>query len=439
MYRQGILSRQFFSAAIFLALLTVHSLLPHLALAQQEECRLLGVDQAVSLALESNPGLKAIEARYRAMKQVPSQAASLPDPKLGINFLNFPTDTFSLDQEAMTQVQIKVTQSFPFPGKLSIKREIAQLGSDSASDMVEQEKLRLARDVKAIWWRLVSSKVLLEILREGEGLIRQAVDVAMVKYKVGQGLQQDVLLAKVELDRIHDKETALEGEIEGLKARLAALMDLPNQWCVDAQVPEGVELPSLGDKEFLIARAFASNPRLKSAEKRLKAAEKGIELAKKGLLPDFSLGAAYGFRQGRDNMGRERPDFATFTFSMNLPLWAGSKQLPAVRQKVEEAAQAREEMAELRNRLRGDILRLYERYSSIARQAGLYSSEIVPSAQQTAASMLAAYRVNKVDFLNVVRAELAFLNYRMELWRLYAQAHEVLADLEMNVGGPVIE
>ncbi len=402
-------------------------------------CLVVGEEQAVAKALEGNPGLRAVEARYRAAEQAVPQASALPDPRLGFNFLNLPTDTFDLDQEPMTQLQVKVSQAIPFPGKLSLKGKIARLRAEAALLGVEEQRLRLESRVRDAWWRLAAAKAVQGILKEGERLIGQALDVALVKYRVGKGLQQDVLMARLELDRIRDRSTALEGRISLLRTRLAALMGVPGSRCVDVEAPDPPELPGLRPDHELVELALASNPALKAAEKRVRAAEKGVKLARKGLLPDFNVGAAYGFRQGEDLMGNERTDFATFTFSMSIPLWAGSKQLPAVREKEMERATASAELSDLANRVQGEVAGLAEQYESLRSQVELYRSEILPSAERTAGAMLSAYRVNKVDFLNVIRAELALLNYRMELWNLHARARAVLAELKVKVGEPVIE
>src|SRR3546814_6157485 len=85
---------------------------------------------------------------------MPSQAGTLPDPKLNFNALNLPVDTFSRSQEAMTQMQFGVSQSFPFPGTLSLRREAATYEAQAASLSVDEARLRLLRDVKKVWWEL---------------------------------------------------------------------------------------------------------------------------------------------------------------------------------------------------------------------------------------------------------------------------------------------
>src|SRR3546814_2348645 len=85
----------------------------------------LSLPEALRIAVDGNPGLAEMRERALAAAQVPSQAGTLPDPKLNFNALNLPVDTFSRSQEAMTQMQFGVSQSFPFPGTLRLRREAA--------------------------------------------------------------------------------------------------------------------------------------------------------------------------------------------------------------------------------------------------------------------------------------------------------------------------
>ncbi|EAU55369.1 outer membrane efflux protein [Mariprofundus ferrooxydans] len=79
----------------------------------------LTLTRAEALALQHNPAMAAVTKNAEAMAAIPSQAGSLPDPTLSLNVMNLPVDTFSTTQEAMTQLQLGVTQAIPFPGSWS--------------------------------------------------------------------------------------------------------------------------------------------------------------------------------------------------------------------------------------------------------------------------------------------------------------------------------
>ncbi len=80
-----------------------------------------GLNDAVSIAIADSPSLAAMQARFEAMSAIPSQVGTLPDPVLSVGALNFPTDTFHVGQEAMTQVQTGISQRLPCTNGLSIR------------------------------------------------------------------------------------------------------------------------------------------------------------------------------------------------------------------------------------------------------------------------------------------------------------------------------
>jgi outer membrane protein TolC len=60
-------------------------------------------------------------------------------------------------------------------------------------------RLRLLSEVKTTWWLIFYPDRALQIVDSNYGLLQQFVEIARTKYEVGEGLQQDVLLAQLEL------------------------------------------------------------------------------------------------------------------------------------------------------------------------------------------------------------------------------------------------
>ncbi len=48
--------------------------------------------------------------------------------------------------------------------------------------------------------------------------------------------------------------------------------------------------------------------------------------------------------------------------------------------------------------------------------------------------MLAGYQVSQVDFLNLVRSQIALLNNELQYWNAFAEANQALANLTAAVG-----
>ncbi len=126
----------------------------------------------------------------------------------------------------MTQLQVGLSQAFPFPGKLGLREAAAEREAEAAQADLSETRLRLIRDVKTLWWTLFDLDRALEIVKRNQDLLRQFVDVAQTKFMVGKGLQQDVLLAQVVRSKMLDREIALTGLRRVEQSRLNALLNL---------------------------------------------------------------------------------------------------------------------------------------------------------------------------------------------------------------------
>ena len=389
---------------------------------------------AVEEALSSNPDYAGMQARARAMQTVPAQAGALPDPMLTVGMMNLPTDTYDFDQEPMTQLQIGLSQQFPFWGKRKLKKQAASAEAKAADASAVEARLQTISDVKVTWWQLYYLKRALEIVQRNQSLLRKFVDIAQTKYKVGSGLQQDVLLAQVELSKLLDKEIQLTGLQQGVLARLNKLLNRPiNQ---PITLPEEVDttLAEPLAEADLVEHALTHRPLLEMYQRDLEAADSKLKLAKKGYYPDINLGVAYGYRQGVDPMGNERPDFASMTLGINLPLYAGWKQGKQVDQQNEMLTKQKYVLESGRQQILANLRQLLAEYRRSREQAQLFLTGIVPQARQTVSSMLAGYQVNKVDFLNLVRAQIILYDYETQYWKAVSEANEALAKLAATAG-----
>lgn len=424
-----------YSAALICLLLTISAQAgdTHAASQPGPQGSVLKLETAIEIATENNPGIAEVQARATAMAQIPSQVGSLPDPMIHLNAMNLPTDTFDLGQENMTQLQVGITQAFPYPGKLGLKERAAEYMANAAGSRVTETRLMIVQKVKNAWWKLYFMDRALEILARNHALLRQFVDIARTKYKVGQGLQQDVLLAQVELSKLLDREILLNGKRRGLEARLNALMDrsVMNSIILPQKIDE--KMPVIIAESELLDMAGENRPIIAAQRSKVNAARSKLKLAKKDFYPDFKLSALYGSRQDTPS-GRSRADFATVMLGIRVPLYAARKQKKAVDQRNSELNQQKFALRDLESRVGEQISRFYAEFLRAREQSVLFKSGIIPQARQTVASMLSGYQVGKVDFLNLVRAQLTLYNYETQYWKALSETWQALAKLVAAVG-----
>lgn len=397
------------------------------------EQNILTLAAAVADALKANPNLAQIKARADAMAAIPSQAGALPDPVISFNALNLPADSFDTRQEAMTQMQVGLSQTIPFPGKLALKAEAATFDANAALKSVDEAKLWLQSQVKTGWWQLFYLDRALEIVENNQTLLRQFIQIARAKYEVGEGLQQDVLLAQLELSRLLEQQITLQGLRRNSSAQLNALLNQPTTRPLTLPSRVALSLPTLVNENNLLEQAEQSRAVLNAKRDLVNAAQSRLDLAKKDYYPDLNVGVAYS---GRDNTltGVDRADFVSFKLSANLPIFFNDKQDKAVDQKTSEWLQQKYALQDEINRVHTQISQHYSDFVRSKQQFILFKDGIIPQARQTVSSMLAGYQVSKVDFLNLVRSQITLFNYEMQYWQVFAEANQALAQLLAAVG-----
>lgn len=336
-------------------------------------------------------------------------------------------------------MQFGVSQNFPFPGKLRLRREMATYEAEAASQSVDETRLRLLRDVTKTWWELTYLDRAITIIDSNLTLIDQFIDIANTSYSVGKGLQQDVLLGQVERGRLHDRMLQLQGMRGVVVARLNALLARPQYERVrlPAQIDE--KLPTLPDLAQLLQQSRQQRPLLAVLASRVKVAEANRDLAQKSFYPDFTLAANYGLRSGQNPDDSNRADFFSVMLSVDIPLHLDSRQRPLLRQRSAELVGQNDTLLDTQNQVDAEIQAAWYAFQQAQEQSVLFATGIIPQSRQTVESMLAGYQVNKVDFLNLVQSQISLYNFEQQYWRALTQARQALADLAAASGRESID
>jgi outer membrane protein TolC len=173
---------------------------------------------------------------------------------------------------------------------------------------------------------------------------------------------------------------------------------------------------------------------LAQANKRIETMQNRVDLAKEDNNPDFNVGGAYGFRSGHNANGSRRANLMSVRVSMTLPWFTQDKQDHQVEQRRANLAEAEFDYDDVKDAVLSEVSQTLDAYKQFKQQSLLFKHGIIPQSQQTVASMRAAYQVNKVDFLNLVRAQITLYNYEIQYWKVYAQAKQSEAKLHHMMG-----
>ena len=92
----------------------------------------------------------------------------------------------------------------------------------AAERLERQRRLSVAAGVRRAFWSLLLSQESLGVLREQQEVWKEAEGVARARYAVGQGAQQDVLRAQLEITRFEQLRAQQEAESEAPRGRALA-------------------------------------------------------------------------------------------------------------------------------------------------------------------------------------------------------------------------
>ncbi len=396
------------------------------AAATQVAADTLRLADAVALARDMNPSLRAAVLSADASAERVSQAGALPDPMVALGLMNWSIHGFS-PSVPMSMNSIQLSQRFPWPGKLGFSEDRAQHLAQAQHLDAREAELRLVARAKSVYFRLAFMDRSLGIMADNRELLRNFLEVASTMYAVGSGLQQDVLQAQVAVAQMTEDITAMQQTRRAMAARLNTLLGRAAIAPIGAvQLPiAGGELPTV---DSLLGLAVNHRPALAAAHERSLAANAGYRAARRTLYPDLTLTLGYG----------QRPDFEdlfTVMVGFSIPIWAGSKQLP-MRREMQAMESAAEAMAtELYNETFARLAELRAEAVRASNLLQLYTTSVLPQARVAVESALSAYRVGGVDYTTLVRNQMTVNQYGIQMVELTADYHRAVAEILALIGG----
>jgi outer membrane protein, heavy metal efflux system len=171
---------------------------------------------------------------------------------------------------------------------------------------------------------------------------------------------------------------------------------------------------------------LSQNPEVRFQQQMIKSAGSQVRLAHKESRPDFNVQHIY------QNTGPEYRDYYMVTFGINLPNRG--------RRRAELAeAEAKEQQAKqmLQDRVQRQFAELEQAYvvaQTSGEQLDTYKQGLLPQADATFRSALAAYQANRLDFQTLLSAFLDVLNLEIDYQRQLSEHESAVAQIEAIAG-----
>ncbi len=385
----------------------------------------LSLDALVAEALEKNPELKFYEAELTAARAGRKTAGLLGNPEVGGGVGQKRVSGGGVSAEGVAW-SVSVLQPFEWPGRIGLRKAIANRDVELAELGFARFKLALAGRVRALAYGLFAAQE--KAAAAGEVADRfQALREVLVQ-RDSAGLTPVLETRIIEATELTMQRRASDATL----AAQSALLELNQLRGVAPKeslrvAPAELAFPPHAETETLLALARTNN-----FELRLRAAELAqqgfrVDLAKNERFPAISLGPTYSEERAGD-----REQIIGVGVSLPLPLW--SRNGGNI-----DAAKARQTQAEVsftvaQREVERKVLEAALTYETKLRAMAKWRPDSVQHFKEAAALADRHYRLGAVPIATYVELQKQYLEAVESLLDTKQAALEAAAQLELLTG-----
>lgn len=380
-------------------------------------------DSSVSLgalvreALASNPELAGQFERAKASRKIGVQVGTLPDPRLSYTEFVSSVETRTGPQERA----VSVTQAFPWPGKLTLRKSIADENARSIFFEFEAQQRQIVREVGLVFFDYAYLGEAIRISRKNFELLEQLAPTVDTKVRAGGDLSAALRL-EVETTRVEDQLQTLREQRAALSSRLESLMGRTPSLDDPLPLPAlSSRPPTIGSLESL-EKQTAQHPLIAAAESGVMSADLAERLSRKSPLPDINVGANV------IDIGSGGETAVGVTVGVSIPL-AFEKYRAEREEKAELASAARADVTSIQQRLQADLHRSVQVWREAKKRLDLYREKLLPSAEQALELTEESYRNDKASVTDLIDAERTLLDLQLMNQRALAAAHKAALEI----------
>ena len=379
------------------------------------------LSEAERLALARDAALESLEAERQSLLEASVAAGQLPDPRMRVGAINVPTDSFSLDADDMTMLEVGVSQMFPAGDARQLSARRNELEAASVEARIRDRQRVVIRELRLAW-------IDHAYLQAARGLVEDQIDWldplvanAVTRYGHGQLQQLDVVTATLEQVTLRERLLDLQLQIAEADAALTRWLDAPAGHFATA-IPAPQEWPALA----VLESKLEAHPTQVDFDRRIDVAEADVVLERQRYRPEWELDLAYGFRGGRGMGGESRSDMASAMVSFSLPLFSGKRQDRTVAAARAAARSLHAMHVDHQRELRAELAAAFAVARAAREIEALYEARLLALGEQASRSAIAAYANNAAEFTALIEPGTALLE--LKLGRVEAAARRARAD-----------
>ena len=383
----------------------------------------LSLEEAQSIATAAAPQLFAQSAAVRAARASLGPATELPDPRLIAAIENVPTDgadKYSLTADSMTMRKIGVMQDFPLPEKRRLRGERAEAEARREEAVLAVTEANLRRETALAWIDAWSAEQQLALALEAQRDAGLGVTGAEAALAGGRGPAADSFAARLAAAQAADRVIEAKRVATRTREQLARWVGRDARRDLD-EPPDFTRLSHAHDD---LLGDLESHPHLAMYAPMQAVADADVKLAEAAKRPDWSLEVTYAQR------GSAYSNMLSIGVRMDLPIFEGRRQAPAIESRLAAAEQVRSQAEDARRAHLTEVRVLIADWEGARERTRRIEAQQVPLAKERLNAVLAAYAGGRSELATVVEARRADVETRTALLQARTEAGRAWAQLD---------
>jgi len=376
----------------------------------------LTLDNAIGLALLSNPEISVAMREREAVEGVQVQAAVRPNPSVS----TFMEDT----RNATRQTTLQLNQPFELGDKRARRIEAAEKLYDAATADIDQVRAETRAAVISAFYEVLASQERLALSRSTLDLAQRATDAAYKRVRAGKVSPVEETKARVAEAGVKVELNQAASQLNTTRKRLAALWGNPAPR-FERVLGQMEVLPAMADIEELSVR-LDNAPALKRARLEIERREALAKLEGSKRTPDLTV--SVGARRNEE-LGLNQ---AVLGLSIPIPVFdrnQGNRQ-----EALSRTDKARDELVALQVQQANSLAGAHERFLAARQEADALQAEVLPGAQSAYDAAVKGFEFGKFGFLDVLDAQRTLFQARSQYLNALLKAHQANAEIERLVG-----
>jgi outer membrane protein, heavy metal efflux system len=386
----------------------------------------LSRQEAVAGALARNPALTAARAQVDEARAQVVQAGAYADPSF-LADVTGQTNPFRPGSSAGSDQGIGVT--LPFPGKISLRRDVATAGLRAAEFNVTQVQQQIASQAAQAYDAILVALRHREDLQQARELTSDFVKKTQARFMAGTVARVDVIKAQTDLASAENDLIANERELATARALLNRL--LGRMGGAPIETTDALDVPrSLPAVDTLESLAESSRPEIQSFAAQLEGAQKATRLARQFWAPDFNLTMTRNAIAGS-------PSTYTSGVTIGVPIFFWQHQRGEVAQAHHREEELTANIADVRAQVSLDVQTAYASASTALRQAIFIRDQLLPEAREVYRVASVSYGLGGSSALDLLDAKRTLLAAQRQYVDALGAANDAVAALELAIAAPL--